>query len=51
MIHAYQYLFYRAYAWQTRVWKTAGHINALLLLTMLLYCNALTLLALGEAVR
>src|ERR1700676_5526285 len=51
MIRAYQYVFYRACVWQVRAWKTkaGADVSAVMLTTMLLFCNAVTLLALIEA--
>ena len=49
MIRAYQHLLYGFYLWQTRVWRTGGAFNAILLTSIFIFVNTLTVVALLEA--
>ena len=48
MISAYQHLLYGFYAWQVRVWRTGGGFNAIILTSICIFGNALTLVELSE---
>jgi hypothetical protein len=50
MIRAYQHLVYGLYRWQTRVWETLAGFNAILLASIFIFFNGLTVVALCEAI-